>query len=324
MKTKIGFAFLATACCGLWLTTHLHGYQSTGSESGDSVVMTSTDSDAGSDPEKNLKSAAVKGPKLRPSRTQTVPAGFEAVEMFSAAEAGSIEITYIPKDATQASVWFENKTDKPLSVELPEVFAFVPVMAQMAGMGAGGGMGGMGGGMGMGGMGGMGGGMGNQGGMGGFGGGGMGGGMGGMGGGMGGGMFNIPPGMKVRTKVTTVCLEHGKKDPRAGVAYTMVPIEKFVAQFPQSYEIIETGRLLTAGQISQPVAQAAAWHYTDKMSWAELLDKNRVVLRNGYVEKFFSREQVAAAQQVATHVAQLAEAKRAESQSSVSENYNKD
>lgn len=313
MKTKIGFAFLATACCGLWLTTHLHGYQSTGSDTGNSVVLTSTDSDIDSDVEENVKSAAT---KLRPSRTQMVPTGFEAVEMFSAAKAGSIEVTYIPKDATQASVWFENKTDKPLSVELPEVFAFVPVMAQV-----GGGLGGMG----MGGMNGMGGGMGNQGGMGGFG-GGMGmGGMGGMGNGMGGGgMFNIPPGMKVRTKVTTVCLEHGKKDPRAGVAYTMVPIDDFVSKFPKSYEIIETGRMLTAGQISQPVAQAAAWHYTDNMSWADLLDKNRVVLRNGYVEKFFSREQIAAAQQVATQVEPLAEAKRAENQTTAPEDYNKD
>ena len=95
MKTKIGFAFLATACCGLWLTTHLHGYQSTGADSVNSVVLASSGSDSETDagPEKNLKSAEKKSPKLRPSRTQTVPAGFEAVEMFPAAEAGSSEIT---------------------------------------------------------------------------------------------------------------------------------------------------------------------------------------------------------------------------------------
>jgi len=140
---------------------------------------------------------------------------------------------------------------------------------------------------------------------GGMGGGGMGGGgMGGMGGGgMGGGMFNIPAGMKARVKVNTVCLEHGKRDPNPKIPYTIIPIEKFT----KKAEVIETCRLLANGQISQQVAQAAAWHYTDDMSFPALADKNRIVFRNGYTEKFFSYNQVLAAQQVAGYVANVAE-----------------
>ena len=58
------------------------------------------------------------------------------------------------------------------------------------------------------------------------------------------------------------------------------------------------------------------------MSWAELVDKNRIVLRNGYVEKFFSRDQVVAAQRVAAHVEQVAAAKRANSDSEAQYNNN--
>ena len=202
----------------------------------------------------------------RPLRSYQPAEGFAVVDMFAAMEDGTIDVRYIPKDATEATVWFENKSDKPLSIQLPEVFAGVPtVLAQGAGMGMGGG--GMGG------------------------------------GGMGGGMFNIPAGMKARVKVNTVCLEHGKRDPNPKIPYTIIPIEKFT----KKAEVIETCRLLANGQISQQVAQAAAWHYTDDMSFPALADKNRIVFRNGYTEKFFSYNQVLAAQQVAGYVANVAE-----------------
>ncbi|MBN8604408.1 MAG: hypothetical protein J0M26_25565, partial [Planctomycetes bacterium] len=103
-----------------------------------------------------------------------VPA--ESIDLFEGMENGKIEVRFLPKDATQATIVINNKTDKPLDIRLPDAFGGVPVLAQFGGMG-GMGMGGMGGGMG--GMGGMGGGMG---------------GMGGMGGGMGGRRINIPMG----------------------------------------------------------------------------------------------------------------------------------
>ena len=89
----------------------------------------------------------------------------ETVDMFAAIDAGQIGVRLIPKDSTQSQVLIENKTQKPLTVKLPEAFAGVPVLAQAIGndrnnnnnsgnmnQGMGGGMGGMGmGGMGMGG-----------------------------------------------------------------------------------------------------------------------------------------------------------------------------
>ena len=110
------------------------------------------------------------------------------VEMFSAIQRGDIAVKLIPKDSTQARVLIENKTDKPLNVKLPDAFAGVPVLAQSGRSGhgssgssrsnssgsqsTGGGMGGMGGGS---------------------------------------GMFNVAPEKVGQLKVTTICLEHGKR-----------------------------------------------------------------------------------------------------------------
>ncbi len=219
----------------------------------------------------------------------------ELVELFEGEKAGKIQVRFIPKDATEATVFVRNLTDAPIRIKLPEAFAAVPANAQMGmgGMGGmgGGGMGGMGGGgmggMGGGGMGGMGGGgmgggmQGMGGGMGGMGGGGMGGGgmggMGGMGGGgmggmgMGGmgGMMRIPAEKQFKLKVATVCLEHGKKDPNPRVTYKMIPANQF-SDDPRVWEVC---RLLGYRQMSQNVAQAAAWHLTDGLAWDFLARK---------------------------------------------------
>ena len=60
----------------------------------------------------------------------------ETVEMFSAMEKGQIAVKLIPKDSTQCHILIENKTDKPLTVKLPETFAGVPVLAQRGGAAA--------------------------------------------------------------------------------------------------------------------------------------------------------------------------------------------
>ncbi len=200
-----------------------------------------------------------------------------AARMVCCRRAGQIEVKFIPKDATEATVIVKNLTDKPLTIKLPEAFAAVPIQAQgmmgggMGGMG-GGGMGGMGGG-GMGGMGGGGGGQGMGGGMGGGGMGGMGGG--GMGGGgMGGmgGMMRIAPEKQSKMKVVTVCLEHGKPDPNPKMAYKMIPADKFI----KDERVMNLCKMLGNGLTTQNTAQAAAWHLTDGMSWDQLAAKNRV------------------------------------------------
>jgi len=227
----------------------------------------------------------------------------EAVEMFAAIEAGQIGVKLIPKDSTECRVLIENKTKKPLSVKLPDAFAGVPVLAQM-GMGGMGGMGGGGmGGMGGGGMGGggqtMGGGMGGGGMMGGMGGGGM------MGGG--GGMFNVPPEKVGKFKVATVCLEHGKDEPRPAMKYEIKPI----GEFTDRVQVHELCRLVGSG-MNQRIAQAAAWHLSNDMSWQQLAAK-QLRFANGTRAPYFSGREIRAAMQAATMATQLAKRRQQES-----------
>ncbi len=198
----------------------------------------------------------------------------DTVEMFSAIEKGQIAVKLIPKDSTQCRVLIENKTDKPLSVKLPETFAGVPVLAQAR-------AGGVGGGTRTGSS--YGGGGGNQ---------SMGGGMGGMGGGgMGGGFFNVAPEKVGQLRVPTVCLEHGKGEPRANIPYEIKPIES-VTHKPA---VAELCRMLGTGQLNQRAAQAATWFLTGELTWQELTSK-RYRLANGTPgELYFSPQEIQAA-----------------------------
>jgi hypothetical protein len=216
--------------------------------------------------------AAERIAKLKPGEYN--PA-HESVEMFQAMEDGQIEVKYIPKNSTEANVLIKNKTEKPLNVQLPDAFAALPVLAQFGGGNQGGG--GFGGG-------GQGGGGGNQGAGGGFGGGG-GGGFGGGGGG--GGFFNVAPEKVGELKVATVCLEHGKKEPRPAVPYEIKPITSFTSD-PAVHEML---KLFAQGRIDQRSAQAAAWHLASKMSWQELRDK-QVIRATGRRYAWFSPQEL--------------------------------
>lgn len=223
------------------------------------------------------------GPKQNPSAQSG-----ETVEMFQAMADGRIEVKLIPKDATQATVLIKNKTDKPLSVKLPDVFAGVPVLAQLDGgigrrssdddddsnQAFGGGFGG--------------------------GGGGWGGGGGGFGGG--GGMWNVPPEKVAQIKVPIVCLEHGKPNPRAAVPYVILPVEKFTTT-PGVREVLQA---LGSGMVSQRVAQVAAWHLNNGMSFQELACK-QLRFANGTRRPYFSPGEIRAAFQLVAKAKEIAE-----------------
>jgi hypothetical protein len=211
--------------------------------------------------------------------------------MFSAMKAGDIEVKLIPKDSTESRVLITNKTDRPLNVKLPEAFAGVPVLAQMgvggAGFGRGGGRGGRGGGRG---------GTGSQ---------GFGGGMGGMGGMMG-GMFNVKPEDVGKLKVATVCLEHGKRDPRPSIPYVIKPIEEFT----DKPEIRELCSMLGHGKLNQRAAQAAAWHFSDAMSWEQLAAKHGS-FADGTKGFYFSPAEIQLGMQIASEATQRAKQRQA-------------
>jgi len=224
----------------------------------------------------------------------------ETVEMFAAIEGGQIDVKLIPKDSTQCRVMIENKTNKTLTVQLPSAFAGVPVLAQ-AGVG---GLGGLGrGNRGGGGMGGnnnnmnqgMGGGMGGMGmgGMGGMGGGGM---------GMGGGFMNVAPEKVGQLKVPTVCLDHGKADPRPGVKYKIVPIE----QYTDKASVREVCQMLGDGKIAQRGAQAAAWHLNNNLSWQQLAAKE-LRFADGTSRPYFTPQEIRAGMEISAGAANLAE-----------------
>ena len=196
------------------------------------------------------------------------------VELFDAMKAGDIEVKVIPKDAKEGTVTIKNKTDKPLTIKVPEALAGVPVLAQLddgGGLGLGGDSGGSGG-QNQGFGGGMMGGMGGMGGM-------MGGGMGGMG-----GMFNVGPDKVVKMKLVTVCLDHGKKDPNPRVPYELIPIESY-AKDPAVTEVL---KLMVKGKIDQHSAQAACWHLQNGLTWEDLATKIGAKHLNGTVEAYFT------------------------------------
>ena len=224
--------------------------------------------------------------------TAEAPAKQEAeasATLFNAMEEGKVDVKFIPLGPEKANLIVRNKTDKPLTVKLPEKFAGVPINRQFGGMG--GGMGGMGGGMG-----------------------GMGGGMGGMGGGgmgMQGGMFRIAPKREFKRALTTVCLEHGRPDPNPKMAYTIIPLDK-VTKDGRVHALCEA---LGSGQIAQNTAQAAAWHLTDDLSWQKLASMNKAESKYTGNIRWFSPLELRAAQAVVSEVTRMANAASEGSQS---------
>ena len=234
----------------------------------------------------------------RRSKPKTVAGKYNpddsSVEMFQAMKDGQIEVKFIPKDSSQANVLITNKSDKPLNVQLPEAFAAVPVLAQLVAAAApvaagGGGM--MGGGMNQG----MGGGMGGGGGM--------------MGGGMGGGMgmMNIPAEKVAKFKVTCVCLEHGKVEPRPAVPYRVIPIDEFT----KSPGVRELCTLLGAGKIKQRIAQASAWNLNNAMGW-DVLAAKRIEYIGGASDPYFNEQELREAISLSTEATVMAEQQRQE------------
>ncbi|MBQ2850765.1 MAG: hypothetical protein IJE77_09820, partial [Thermoguttaceae bacterium] len=119
-------------------------------------------------------------------------------------------------------------------------------------------------------------------------GGGMGGGrMGGMGGGMGGrrggGMFSIAPNKTHKEAVRTVCLEHGKKEPRSTVKYTIVPIDSYTDN--KTTQVL--CEMLGDKDLDQNAVQVAVWSAENGMTMEELAAKTRQTSRNNPVESYF-------------------------------------
>lgn len=84
--------------------------------------------------------------------------------------------------------------------------------------------------------------------------------------GMGGGAFSLPPQKTRVLRVTTVCLEHGKPEPSPRLSYKLVELDTFSSD-PRLAAVLEQ---LGRGELSQKVAQAAAWHLANGLSWERI------------------------------------------------------
>ncbi|MCA9028067.1 MAG: hypothetical protein KDA86_22850 [Planctomycetaceae bacterium] len=222
----------------------------------------------------------------------------ERVDLFDGIESEALDVKMIAKNSLGGHLLIENKTDQPLTVDMPESIVGVHVLAQIGG--GGGGFGGSGGSGGAGG----GGGQSTGGGLGGGGGGG-GGSFGSGGGGGGQGFFSIPPEKTVMVPYTSVCLEHGKAEPRPSMTYQVVRTEEYT-QNPALQELL---RLVASGKIPSSVAQAAAWHLSDEMSWEELaqLEYERIGVPN---TPQFSYQELMAARSLVSTAKGLAEERK--------------
>ena len=236
-----------------------------------------------------IASAACHAAATEPSNTATTASATAVPDLFEAEERQLVSLKYIPNDAKSAQIIVTNRTQRPLTLRLPASFAGIPVLAQMGMRDGGGGMGQAG--FGAGGIGGGpqatggGGGMGGQG-MNGMGGGGM-----GMGGG---GAFSIPPERSRVFRVPTVCLEYGKHEPSSRMPYKLVRGDTFSSD-PKLAVVLES---LGRGELPQKVAQAAAWHIANGLTWEKLVAEKIDHAGGNPDEPYFSQAELVAAHRV--------------------------
>lgn len=215
----------------------------------------------------------------------------EQIELFAGMESGKLAVRYVAHSPAMAHVFVTNQTKKSLAVTMPSVFAGRPILAQFGVNQPG--QGGNGGGT-MGALGAMGMGspqilgsinqrnpFGNSGGQ-------------GMNPGQ---MFNVPPGRTIDIRAPSVCLQYGRPDPRADIPYEITKLEN-VSKSPELRLALED---YAAGKIDPPVAQLAAWHFSNGLSLKQLAATSYAPLRMREVSQFIDavRAKVSAAAQTA-------------------------
>lgn len=177
------------------------------------------------------------------------------VDLFVGMKAGNIDAKVFPRSEKHVNLLLENKTSAPILVSVPAALGVVPVMAQfdqfpwppgdqnqrqqpqnvVAGPQWQGGRNGA-----------------NQ--------------------GPGnpwnvpGALFSVPPENTIKVGLTGMCLNHGQPSPRPKMPYELRPIHE-VAIRP---EVAALCTMLGKGDVDQPTAQLAAWHFQNKMSWDDL------------------------------------------------------
>jgi hypothetical protein len=208
------------------------------------------------------------------------------VDLFDAIEEGTIETTVIAKSSNEANLFLTNNSAAPLNVKIPQAVVAIQVLKQFFPQGNRPG--------------------GNQ------GPGGPGGNTMGQGQPIGGGpqngignqngqqingpgmnnpqigIFSVPSHKTVQVPLKTVCLAHGKPDPRPRMTYKLVKLEDYTSD----PALRETLKLVAADDTDLQTVQAAVWHVTDKMSWKDLRAKQIERLGGLDPQPYFTEKQV--------------------------------
>ncbi len=119
--------------------------------------------------------------------------------------------------------------------------------------------------------------------------------------------FTVVAGKTVAIRVPTVCLEYGRREPMPRMPYRLEPLSK-ASQDPRVALILGG---LASGQLTQKVAQAAAWHLSSGRTWDQLAAE--VIDRAGGDPDLpvFSRAELAAAKRAVEIAARLTAAEPA-------------
>ncbi len=196
------------------------------------------------------------------------------VELFDGLAKGQVDVRLVAQNAHEGKIFITNKTDKPLTVAIPKGLAGIPVLAQIGFNG------------------------GNNGNL--FGQNQLNGQNGqnngqtqavggnasplGANGGVNGngafpnapnqfnnnfpnaiGFFSIPPEKTVQIGLNSVCLNHGRREPNAGVKYQLVKAES-VTTDPVLIQLLED----YSARTNREAQQAAAWHLANGLSWEQI------------------------------------------------------
>ena len=77
--------------------------------------------------------------------------------------------------------------------------------------------------------------------------------------------FSIPPEKTVQLDLRSVCLNHGRPNPNAGMKYRLTKVESYTTD-PVLQQLLED----YSPRTNKDVQQAVAWHLANGLSWKQL------------------------------------------------------
>jgi len=124
-------------------------------------------------------------------------------------------------------------------------------------------------------------------------------------------LFNIAPERVGKVKLPAVCLDHGKPDPtpQSKYKYEVKPLESVT----DKEGVAEVCVMLSHGEVTQQIAQLAAWHLNNDLSWEKLA---KVRQRGGLFgpTPTYSKAELQAAKKTAEKAVKLAQERKQPSQ----------